>query len=68
MFSTDREGEDEQECMLGVLEMGIVGTDEEEKCVLASSLTALLHPGHKASQRYLWSQLGHGGRRRSDRH
>ena len=35
---------------------------------VASSLTALLHPGHKASQRYLWSQLGHGGRRRSDRH
>lgn len=41
---------------------------EKEKYVWASSLTALLHPGHKASQRYLWSQLGHGGRRRSDRH
>lgn len=54
--------------MLGVLEVGTVGTDKEEKYVLSSSLTALLHPGHKASQRYLWSQLGHGGRRGSDRH
>lgn len=67
---TEREGErDEQaRCMLGVLEMGNGWQASGGKYVLASSLTALLHPGHKASQRYLWSQLGHGGRRRSDRH
>lgn len=31
MFSTGRrEGNEQEQCMLGVLEMGIVGTDEEE--------------------------------------
>lgn len=65
LFCSQQTGGEEDEraqCMLGV------PAYKEESVSLASSLTALLHPGHKASQRYLWSQLGHGGRRRSDRH
>lgn len=62
---------DEEQCMLLSVHEREGGLVKRENELLASSLTALLHSGHKASQRYLWSQLGHGGRRRrrsSSRH